>query len=474
MMKIVLIILAGVVCLGFVNTPVMAGEVDILIDKLVEKGILTRSDAEDLRTEIQKEGEGEKAEIREVVAETTNEMVAETKKERAKREGDKKTTLELPGWLEKIKPYGDLRLRYDGQWQTKDSGDSNRNRERFRLRAGLKAQISETTEVDIRLASGSGYQNTTNQSFDGHGRGKKIFIDLASAKWAPSEYFSLLGGKHKNHMFTTSLVWDPDVNPEGLGEAFKFKINEDVSLFTNLGQWVIEEQKSTASDPILLAYQLGIVITPSKSVEFKLGAGFYDFLKLNRYAYDEGDLDDDETFIGYNSKTQQMVFDSEGNLLNEFGVFELQAQAKFKDTLPVPFSIFGSYISNLDADINKLTRDGVIYPDTDPADLLAYGGDDRDTGWLIGFDLGNKKNKGDWYFKYWYQVLEDYAFPAVFVDSDLHNGGTNNQGHKIHGRYYITNNIYAQATGFLTEREDERKDGQYDEDRIQLDVIFNF
>ena len=155
-------------------------------------------------------------------------------------------------------------------------------------------------------------------------------------------------------------------------------------------------------------------------------------------------------------------------------VFELQVKAKFKKILPVPFSVFGSYISNLDADMDRLTRDGVAYPDTDPVDLLAYGGDDRDTGWLIGFDLGNKKKKGDWYFQYWYQALEDYAFPAVFVDSDFHNGGTNNKGHKIHGRYYFTNHIYAQATGYLTEREDERKDGLYDEERIQLDVIFKY
>jgi polyhydroxyalkanoate synthesis regulator phasin len=452
MKKTILILCVWGLLVGIANNPVMAGEVDTLINKLVEKGILSPEDA------------------KEVVAEIKNESA----KGKAKKKAEKKAAIELPEWLEKIKLSGDLRLRYDGQWQTKDSGDSNRNRERFRLRAGLKAQINETTEMGIRLASGSGYQNTTNQSFDGHGRGKKIFIDQAYAKWAPTDYFTLLGGKHKNNMFTTPLVWDPDVNPEGLGETFTFKVNEDVNLFANLGQWVVEEQKSTESDPILLAYQFGTIIKPSKSVEFKFGAGFYDFLKMRRYAYDEGDLDDDETFIGYNSKTQQMVFDSEGNLLNEFGVLELQAQAKFKDILPVPFSVFGSYISNLDADIHKLTRDGVAYPDTDPADLLAYGGDDRSTGWLIGFDLGNKKKKGDWYFKYWYQALEDYAFPAVFVDSDFHNGGTNNKGHKFHGRYYFTNKIYAQATGYLTEREDERKDGLYDEERLQLDVIFMY
>jgi hypothetical protein len=77
--------------------------------------------------------------------------------------------------------------------------------------------------------------------------------------------------------------------------------------------------------------------------------------------------------------------------------------------------------------------------------------------------------------KCFYQTLEDYAFPAVFVDSDFHGGGTNNKGHYVNGRYFITDNIHCRATGFIgTQREDESKDGMKDEDRIQLDVVFEF
>ena len=48
-------------------------------------------------------------------------MLAETKKESANEKDEKKAALEMPGWLDKIKPYGDLRLRYDGQSKTTDS-----------------------------------------------------------------------------------------------------------------------------------------------------------------------------------------------------------------------------------------------------------------------------------------------------------------------------------------------------------------
>ncbi|MFO7761076.1 MAG: putative porin [Desulfobia sp.] len=443
-----------VVFFTFSISTAQAGETDILIQKLVEKKILSSEDAAEIVEEIKTE---------------------KTKKEeRVKVMVEKGDDPELPQWLERIKFYGDLRLRHDTQWKSDDIGDSNRNRERFRLRFGLKVQTSEATEVGVGLASGSGFQNTTNQSFDGHGRGKDIFIDKAYGKWSPCPYFTIQGGKYENHLFTTPLVWDPDVNPEGLAESFTFGINKHLSLFANLGQWFIEEEKHTNDDPTLLAYQIGTDIMPSEYTHFQLGATYYDFLKLDRLEYDRNDLDDDATFIGYNHKTQQMVFDDSGRLRNEFGCLEFQAKAKFKEFLPLPFSVFGSYIVNLDADIDDLIDRGSDYAGSNPGGLLTYGGDDRDKGWLIGFDLGNKKKKGDWYLQYWYQELEDYAFPAVFVDSDFHGGGTNNRGHKLHARYFFTDHIYAQTTGYLTEREDESKDGKKDEDRIQMDIIFKF
>ena len=38
----------------------------------------------------------------------------------------------------------------------------------------------------------------------------------------------------------------------------------------------------------------------------------------------------------------------------------------------------------------------------------------------------------------------------------------------------VAQDIQARATGFITERSDESKDGQKDENRIQLDVILSF
>jgi hypothetical protein len=116
---------------------------------------------------------------------------------------------------------------------------------------------------------------------------------------------------------------------------------------------------------------------------------------------------------------------------------------------------------------------GVDPGNSDPSDLAVYGNDDRETAWLLGLSVGKKKKKGDWYAKYHYQELEDYAFPAVFVDSDFHGGGTNNRGHYVNCTYLLTDNIQAKATGFFTQRDRENKDGKKDEDRVQLDIVIN-
>ena len=461
---IIMLFVVGMMTLASGSNHARAGKVDLLINKLVEKGILSYSEAVDLLTEIQKEGGRQEEEIKQAAVEA------------AKTEA--KASVSMPDWVKNTKFYGDLRLRHDTQWRDEPNKSYSRNRERYRLRFGIKTNPTETTEVGIRLASGSGYQNTTNQSFDEHARGKQIFIDKAYASWKAADFLKISGGKHKNPLFTSPLAWDPDVNPEGISECMKFDITDNVDLFVNLGQWFIEEldlKEKGDSDPTLLAYQIGTEIKASDRVKLTLAGTYYDFINLDEIRWKAGELDDKEEFSGYNNKHgQQMIFDNDQKLLNEFGCLEFGVKAKIKDVLPVPLSVFGSYIYNADADINDLITNGIDPGGSDPADLLAYGGDDRDTGWQVGFSVGNKKKQGDWYAKYFYQVLEDYAFPAVFVDSDFHGGGTNNKGHYVQTKYLFKDNITAAATGFFTERESESKDGQKDEDRIQLDMILKF
>lgn len=75
MKKLALISLLGILLVSFNIQPVCAGEVDILIKKLVEKGILTQSDAQELLKETQKETAKEKAETKEAAREVAKKEI---------------------------------------------------------------------------------------------------------------------------------------------------------------------------------------------------------------------------------------------------------------------------------------------------------------------------------------------------------------------------------------------------------------
>src|SRR3989304_400124 len=98
-------------------------------------------------------------------------------------------------WVDRVTFSGDLRLRDDVFWR---DPASDRHRARFRLRLGADLKIQDLT-VGIRLASGTGEQISTNQSFDDLASQKSIWIDRAYLRWqrAGLKWVTLIGGKRR-------------------------------------------------------------------------------------------------------------------------------------------------------------------------------------------------------------------------------------------------------------------------------------
>ena len=87
------LILSGFLALSLNSQKSYASEVDALLQKLIEKGVLNASEAQQIRTE-------------------TNEEIAKTDKQ--KEEDFKKLSKDvLPDWVKNTKMTGDFRLRYD-------------------------------------------------------------------------------------------------------------------------------------------------------------------------------------------------------------------------------------------------------------------------------------------------------------------------------------------------------------------------
>jgi hypothetical protein len=186
------------------------------------------------------------------LAELETEQIAQQRKQAQKeaiREVIKEMDLNadrdlgLPKWMDNLKFSGDLRLRYQGECFSGRTRKT-RNRGRFRLRFGVKKTwLEDQMEVGFRLASGSNNDPTsTNQSFDGSFSEKNIWIDRAYAKYSPKwlKGFTIIGGKMAKPMVHTDLVWDSDVNPEGVWGQYKHTMGP-VEPVAGAGYFVVEE-----------------------------------------------------------------------------------------------------------------------------------------------------------------------------------------------------------------------------------------
>ena len=145
-------------------TPVAAQSVDALLDTLVNKGVLTVKEANDLREKSDQD--------------YGTAFAAKTG---------------VPDWVTAFKINGDFRGRYEG-FYANNPNFPDTGRWRYRARIGFVAVMKEQFEVGLKLGSGNldgGIPTggidpiSNNQTMQNNGSKKGIFIDQAYAKWAP-------------------------------------------------------------------------------------------------------------------------------------------------------------------------------------------------------------------------------------------------------------------------------------------------
>ena len=164
----------------------MAQSSDALLDKLVEKGILTTKEANELREEADK-GFNTAYSI---------------------KSG-------MPDWVSALKFNGDFRPRYEGQWSDNPLA-VQRDRFRYRLRLGVTATLRDNFEIGMRLTSGdspSGFSTgnplSGSTTFQDNASRKGVFLDLAYAKWyalnGPDWSGNLAVGKMESTIITTMI-----------------------------------------------------------------------------------------------------------------------------------------------------------------------------------------------------------------------------------------------------------------------------
>ncbi len=332
-------------------------------------------------------------------------------------------------WTDTVALSGDFRLRWEGIYE--DERD-DRERGRFRLRFGFKAEVAEDIRLIVRLATGGGDPVSTNQTVGDGLAGKDITLDRAYVDWKINDNLALFGGKMKNPFLRvggTSLVWDSDLNPEGVVATFNSGM-----FFGNLG-WLVVAEDSAAEDVFIYAAQAGLKFNLGDNGSLTTGVGYFDYT----------DVAGAVPFFQEQAKGNSV--DANGNYLFDYSILELYAEYK-KQFMDLPLTIYAEWTHNTEVDF-------------------------EDTAYTIGVKLGSSKRQGDMQFSYAYRDTEADALIGTFTDSDFAGGNTDSNGHFIKANYLLRENVVL-GVGLIIAKLGKFAGNERDYDRIMLDIEFRF
>lgn len=425
-------LLFGLILAGLLMTagprPAAASETDALLNKLVEKGILTSEEAQEVRNDMAKDS-GAAAKMRE--------------------EDTKETAKKMAGgsWLDKVKWSGDLRLRHETQLR---EPATDRQRERFRLRFGFTAKPWDPLEIGVRLATGaSGDPLSTNQSFGATFDKKAIFIDKAYAKYTPWRWLSLTGGKMDIPYEYTELVWDADVTPEGGAVQMKspapipgLKDFLPVTPFLNLGAFPIAELAADEGDPALFGFQTGANVDLPNGWVFQPSIAYYDFTAIKGTKASLVSAASSPAF-GNSTVTEGAA----AKFRYDYNLVDLIGRLTVPDLLGQPVAFVGDWVHN-----TAITDD--------------------QNSWQAGVEVGKVTERfGSWKTSYYFKRVSPDAVFGGLTDSDFGGGGTNHLGHIMGVQMGL--NKYA-SLGLRYLRTDEIKGSQTKNDTLQADLQTKF
>ncbi len=385
----------------------------------------------------------------------------------------------LPEWLNRFKLYGDFRLRYQGDFFDKnnvnDDGistpDITTDRQRFRIRTrlGLLANVTDELDAVIGLATGStGDPVSTNQTLGDGFNKKTITLDAAYLKWSPYKEVTAWGGRIPNPWFSTDLVWDRDINFDGVAVSYAPALSDSLSLFLTAGVFPLQEVRLSAHDKWLFGGQAGLSWQPAETIGAKLGVGYYRFENTQGKAsvnfVDEFDytvppsvqkgntlFDINAAFSG-NTKLAQAA---------KYHELAITGSLEFGFWNPIHVVLMGDVVINLGYDKNEVNR----------LTGLNYG--KENLGYQVGLAVGHSRftGFGDWRANMNYRHLEADAVMDAYTDSDFHLGGTNAKGWSIGAELGLRKNVWLSGKWMTAS---EISGAKLDIDVFQLDLNAKF
>ena len=314
-----------------------------------------------------------------------------------------------------------------------------RTREVVRFRFGMNRKINGLFNFGARLATGSPDDpNTTDITLGDFVNDLTISLDRVYMEMNYKNLF-LTGGKFANPFLTTELVWDGDVNIQGVGASYTLGGSSKVTPKITGVHYVVDEQSNLA-DTYMVGGQVQLGIRPSPNLNFTLAGALYNYTLRDSSNVKADDI------AGNNSIRNGRSY------LSDFDLFDAVAVVEYRGLgARYPLRFVADYVKNRGAKV------------------------DDDAGFGVDFYLGQASKKHDLRFQYGYAQLETDGALAAF-SHDNTTLATNYQQHTVAVDYVAVDNTTLTLTWYLYRRNKVVPAGAENDffSRLRLNALVKF
>jgi hypothetical protein len=363
-------------------------------------------------------------------------------------------------WVDKVKLYGDVRFRLDSAWDESQTGAGKtwfRDRDRIRARLGAKATPNEYWQADISMATteaglaNSGNPDSNNQTLGDFESKKPIWLDLANIQYRVLLNNGRLTAGKMNLPFDkiggSSLIWDPDLTPEGWAGNFSLEFMPDTKIALNAAGFWVRENSATI-DPQMVGAQM-VVNTKVENIKVSGGFGYYAY--VNTAGQPVFDYKGATTSANNYGNDYVKVTDSNGNYAFVYTDNYLLGEAFLSlaaDVFNVPVTVFADWVLN-------------------------HGAIHFNRAYETGLVLSKAKQEGEWELGYNFRMLEKDSVVGAFTDDDFGPAGTDSLGHNVYATYMITDAVAVKLTFFRVQQKIDTAVNPF-YNRFFADVAFAF
>jgi len=342
----------------------------------------------------------------------------------------------VPAWVQNMKFSGSMRLRYQGDWA---QNASTRDRMRLRLLFGVETNPIENMSVAFGLATGSLGQTgsgitdsnaaTRNYTFSDFDK-PTIMVDFAYIQYKIIDGVKITGGKVKGDTALYNLrqlVWDGNINPDGVALNVNEKIGSSFEFFGNAGWYTLGEGNSSGKtyynpvvgDTLTANGQMPDVYVVQPGVTYKS-----DLISAKvAVAYQQFNTKGRMVFANDTLSSSYLVTNSINNI--NYNIIDPSGELRFKNLVgKYGVSIFGEYVKNINSEVKNNAEGG-----------------------LYGIGIGNDgiSKFADWNLSVAGRYLMSNAVPNGMSFSDVYGGTITNgvRGYEASLNFGLTKNSWA-------------------------------